>query len=171
MDKPESEFKAAAIAVLTVSDKRDASNDSSGDYLREAASEAGHEVIDHAIVKDNKYRIRAIVSSWIASDDVQVILINGGTGFSASNSTPEALQPLFDREIDGFGELFRMVSYEDIGSATLQSRALAGMANQTLIFAIPGSGNACRSAWERIIADQLDARTRPCNFISHLKKP
>ncbi|MBP2170435.1 molybdenum cofactor biosynthesis protein B [Erwinia toletana] len=171
MDKPESEFKAAAIAVLTVSDKRDATNDSSGDYLREAASEAGHEVIDHAIVKDNKYRIRAIVSSWIASDDVQVILINGGTGFSASNSTPEALQPLFDRQIDGFGELFRMVSYEDIGSATLQSRALAGMANQTLIFAIPGSGNACRSAWERIIADQLDARTRPCNFISHLKKP
>ncbi|MFS2223293.1 molybdenum cofactor biosynthesis protein B [Pantoea sp. B65] len=171
MDKPNSEFTATAIAVLTVSDHRDASNDSSGDYLREAVSEAGHSVIDHAIVQDNKYRIRAVVSSWIASDDVQVILINGGTGFSAGNSTPEALQPLFDREIEGFGELFRMVSYEDIGSATLQSRALAGMANQTLIFAVPGSGNACRSAWERIIADQLDARTRPCNFVSHLKKP
>lgn len=171
MGKTQPEFVSAAIAVLTVSDRRDASNDSSGDYLREAATDAGHQVIDHAIVKDNKYRIRAIVSSWIASSDVQVILINGGTGFNAGNSTPEALQPLFDREIEGFGELFRMVSYEDIGSATLQSRALAGMANQTLIFAVPGSGNACRSAWERIIVDQLDARTRPCNFISHLKKP
>lgn len=170
MAKANTEFVATAIAVLTVSDRRDASSDSSGDYLREAATEAGHQVIDHAIVKDNKYRIRAIVSSWIASEEIQVILINGGTGFNQGNSTPEALQPLFDRQIDGFGELFRMVSYEDIGSATLQSRAVAGMANQTLIFAIPGSGNACRSAWERIIADQIDARTRPCNFISHLKK-
>ncbi|QKJ86459.1 Molybdenum cofactor biosynthesis protein MoaB [Paramixta manurensis] len=171
MSKPSSEFIAASVAVLTVSDSRDASNDTSGDYLREAVTEAGHQVIDHAIVKDNRYRIRAIVSSWIASEDVQVVLVNGGTGFNTKNSTPEALLPLFDREVEGFGELFRMISWEDIGSANMQSRAVAGMANQTLIFAMPGSTSACRSAWERIIADQLDARTRPCNFISHLKKP
>ena len=127
-------------------------------------------MLDHAIVADNLYRIRAVVSSWIASDDIQVILINGGTGFNSKNSTPEALLPLFDREIEGFGEVFRMLSWEEIGSATLQSRAVAGMANQTLIFAMPGSTSACRTAWERIICEQLDARTRPCQFVSHLKK-
>lgn len=128
-------------------------------------------MLDHALVKDNRYRIRAVVSSWIASEDVQVVIVNGGTGFNSKNSTPEALVPLFDREIEGFGELFRMISYEEIGSANLQSRAVAGLANQTLIFAVPGSGGACQSAWERIIQDQLDARTRPCNFVSHVKKP
>ncbi len=170
MGKPASEFQALQMAVMTVSDRRDASNDTSGDYLREAAAEAGHEVVDHAIVPDNLYRIRAIVSRWIASEDVQVVIINGGTGFNLKNSTPEALLPLFDREIDGFGELFRMVSYEEIGGSTLQSRAVAGLANGTLILAVPGSTSACRTAWERIIADQLDARTAPCNFVSHLKK-
>ncbi|MFD1802887.1 molybdenum cofactor biosynthesis protein B [Mixta tenebrionis] len=170
MSKANLEFQATRIAVLTVSDRRDASDDTSGDYLREAASEAGHQVIDHAIVPDNLYRIRAVVSSWIASDDVQVILINGGTGFYSKNSTPEALLPLFDREVEGFGEVFRMLSWEEIGSAALQSRAVAGMANQTLIFAVPGSTSACRTAWERIICEQLDARTRPCQFVSHLKK-
>ncbi|MBE5250901.1 molybdenum cofactor biosynthesis protein B [Mixta mediterraneensis] len=170
MGKPTPEFQPLQLAVLTVSDSRDADNDTSGDYLREAAREAGHSVVDHAIVPDNLYRVRAIVSRWIASEDVQVVMVNGGTGFNPKNSTPEALLPLFDREIDGFGELFRMISYEDIGGSTLQSRAVAGMANQTLIFAVPGSTPACRSAWERIIADQVDARTRPCNFVSHLKK-
>ncbi|ARF49383.1 MULTISPECIES: molybdenum cofactor biosynthesis protein B [Pantoea] len=170
MGKSASTFQPLQLAMLTVSDSRDASSDTSGDYLREAAAEAGHSVIDHAIVPDNVYRIRAIVSRWIASEDVQVVIINGGTGFNAKNSTPEALLPLFDREIDGFGELFRMVSYEDIGGSTLQSRAVAGLANQTLIFAVPGSTSACTTAWERIIADQLDARTRPCNFVTHLKK-
>lgn len=170
MSKPSGDFVALNVAVMTVSDSRDATNDTSGDYLREALSEAGHQVVDRAIVADNRYRIRATVSRWIASEDVKVVIINGGTGFNSKNSTPEALLPLFDREIEGFGELFRMISYEEIGSATLQSRAVAGMANQTLIFAVPGSGNACRSAWERIIADQLDARTRPCHFVSHLKK-
>ncbi|HCN01439.1 MULTISPECIES: molybdenum cofactor biosynthesis protein B [Pantoea] len=170
MGKPASEFQPLQLATLTVSDSRDASNDTSGDYLREAAAEAGHSVIDHAIVPDNLYRIRAIVSRWIASEDVQVVIVNGGTGFNLKNSTPEALLPLFDREIEGFGELFRMISYEDIGGSTLQSRAVAGLANQTLIFAVPGSTSACTSAWERIIADQLDARTRPCNFVTHLKK-
>ncbi|KTR48818.1 molybdopterin biosynthesis protein B [Pantoea ananatis] len=170
MGKPASAFQPLQLATLTVSDSRDASNDTSGDYLREAAAEAGHSVIDHAIVPDNLYRIRAIVSRWIASEDVQVVIINGGTGFNLKNSTPEALLPLFDREIEGFGELFRMISYEDIGGSTLQSRAVAGLANQTVIFAVPGSTSACTSAWERIIADQLDARTRPCNFVTHLKK-
>ncbi|AER33433.1 MULTISPECIES: molybdenum cofactor biosynthesis protein B [Pantoea] len=170
MGKPASAFQPLQLATLTVSDSRDASNDTSGDYLREAAAEAGHSVIDHAIVPDNLYRIRAIVSRWIASEDVQVVIVNGGTGFNLKNSTPEALLPLFDREIEGFGELFRMISYEDIGGSTLQSRAVAGLANQTLIFAVPGSTSACTSAWERIIADQLDARTRPCNFVTHLKK-
>ncbi|KHE00323.1 molybdopterin biosynthesis protein B [Pantoea stewartii] len=170
MGKSASTFQPLQLAMLTVSDSRDASSDTSGDYLREAAADAGHSVIDHAIVPDNVYRIRAIVSRWIASEDVQVVIINGGTGFNAKNSTPEALLPLFDREIDGFGELFRMVSYEDIGGSTLQSRAVAGLANQTLIFAVPGSTSACTTAWERIIADQLDARTRPCNFVTHLKK-
>lgn len=170
MGKPASEFQAVQIAVMTVSDRRDASNDTSGDYLREAATEAGHEVVDHAIVPDNLYRIRATVSRWIASDDVQVVIINGGTGFNLKNSTPEALLPLFDREVEGFGEVFRMLSFEEIGTSTLQSRAVAGVANRTLIFAMPGSTKACRTAWDNIIAPQLDARTRPCNFISHLKK-
>lgn len=170
MGKATMEFQALQVAVLTVSDRRDASDDSSGDYLREAVTEAGHQVLDHAIVADNLYRIRAVVSSWIASDDIQVILINGGTGFNSKNSTPEALLPLFDREIEGFGEVFRMLSWEEIGTSTLQSRAVAGMANQTLIFAMPGSTSACRTAWERIICEQLDARTRPCQFVSHLKK-
>ncbi|KAB8313084.1 molybdenum cofactor biosynthesis protein B [Erwinia endophytica] len=171
MGKTTAEFIALNAAVLTVSDSHDVASDSSGDYLREALAEAGHRVTGHALVQDNRYRIRAVVSSWIASDDVQVVIINGGTGFNSKNSTPEALSPLFDREIAGFGELFRMISFEEIGSSTLQSRAIAGMANQTLIFAVPGSTGACRSAWEGIIKDQLDARTRPCNFVSHLKKP
>ena len=169
MGKPSGEFVALNVAVMTVSDSRDASNDTSGDYLREALAEAGHQVVDRAIVPDNRYRIRATVSRWIASDDVQVVIVNGGTGFNSKNSTPEALLPLLDREIEGFGELFRMISYEEIGSSTLQSRAVAGLANQTLIFAVPGSTNACRSAWERIIEDQLDAPTRPCTIDSHLK--
>ena len=171
MGKSTAEFVPLNAAVLTVSDSRDAASDSSGDYLREALTEAGHRVSDHAIVKDNRYRIRAVVSSWIVSPDVQVIMVNGGTGFNSKNSTPEALLPLLDREIEGFGELFRMISYEDIGSSTLQSRAVAGMANETLILAVPGSTGACQIAWERIIRDQLDARTRPCNFVSHVKKP
>lgn len=171
MGKPLAEFIPLNVAVLTVSDSRDAASDSSGDYLREAVTEAGHQVLDHALIKDDRYRIRAVISSWIASRDVQVVLINGGTGFNSKNSTPEALLPLFDREIEGFGELFRMVSYEEIGTSTIQSRAVAGVANQTVIFAVPGSTSACQSAWERIIQEQLDARTRPCNFVSHVKKP
>ena len=161
MSHASSEFIAAHIAILTVSDSRGAAEDTSGQYLQEAAQEAGHQVVDRAIVKDDIYQIRARVSAWIADDNVQAVLITGGTGFTARDNTPEALLPLFDREVEGFGELFRMVSYEEIGTATIQSRALAGLANRTVIFAMPGSTRACRTAWERIIEEQLDARHRP----------
>ncbi|BEL69599.1 MULTISPECIES: molybdenum cofactor biosynthesis protein B [Serratia] len=171
MSHASSEFIAAHIAILTVSDSRGAAEDTSGHYLQEAAQEAGHQVVDRAIVKDDIYQIRARVSAWIADDNVQAVLITGGTGFTARDNTPEALLPLFDREVEGFGELFRMVSYEEIGTATIQSRALAGLANRTVIFAMPGSTRACCTAWERIIEEQLDARHRPCNFQPHLKKP
>lgn len=171
MSHASSEFIAAHIAILTVSDSRGAAEDTSGQYLQDAAREAGHQVVDRAIVKDDIYLIRARVSAWIADDNVQAVLITGGTGFTARDNTPEALLPLFDREVEGFGELFRMVSYEEIGTATIQSRALAGLANRTVIFAMPGSTRACRTAWERIIEEQLDARHRPCNFQPHLKKP
>ncbi len=171
MSHASSEFIPAHIAILTVSDSRGAAEDTSGQYLQEAAQEAGHQVVDRAIVKDDIYQIRARVSAWIADDNVQAVLITGGTGFTARDHTPEALLPLFDREVEGFGELFRMVSYEEIGTATIQSRALAGLANRTVIFAMPGSTRACRTAWERIIEEQLDARHRPCNFQPHLKKP
>jgi molybdenum cofactor biosynthesis protein B len=170
MSHASSEFIPAHIAILTVSDSRGEAEDTSGQYLQEAALEAGHQVVDRAIVKDDKYQIRARISAWIADEQVQAVLITGGTGFTARDNTPEALLPLFDREVEGFGELFRMVSYEEIGTATVQSRALAGMANQTVIFAMPGSTRACRTAWERIIEEQLDARHRPCNFLPHLKK-
>ncbi|CAM3501360.1 molybdenum cofactor biosynthesis protein B [Rouxiella silvae] len=170
MSKASSEFQALSIAILTVSDSRTEADDSSGDHLNEAATEAGHHVVAREIIKDNLYKIRAVVSQWIADERIGAVIINGGTGFTAGDNTPEALKPLFDREIEGFGELFRMLSYEDIGTATIQSRALAGMANQTVIFAIPGSTNACTMAWEQIISSQLDARNRPCNFIPHVRK-
>lgn len=170
MSHTSSEFIPLRIAVMTVSDRRSEAEDTSGDYLQQAAQEAGHTVVARALVKDNVYQLRAQISLWIASDDVQAVLVNGGTGFTERDNTPQALLPLFDREIEGFGELFRMVSYEEIGTATIQSRALAGIANRTVIFAVPGSTRACRTAWERIIEEQLDARHRPCNFQPHVKK-
>lgn len=170
MSKVSDDFIPLQIAVLTVSALRTAQDDTSGDYLREAAQEAGHQIVASAIVKENRYQIQAQVTAWIARETVQAILINGGTGFTAGDVTPEAISPLLDRAIDGFGELFRMVSYEDIGTATLQSHAVAGLANQTVIFAAPGSTRVCRTAWERIIQEQLDARQKPCNFFPHLKK-
>ncbi|MBU4684328.1 molybdenum cofactor biosynthesis protein B [Cedecea davisae] len=170
MSQVSQEFIAARIAILTVSSRRGEEDDTSGHYLREAATEAGHQVVDKVIVKENRYAIRAEVSRWIADEQVQVVLVNGGTGFTDGDQVPEALLPLFDREVEGFGELFRMLSFEEIGTSTLQSRAVAGMANKTLIFAMPGSTKACRTAWENIIQAQLDARQRPCNFHPHLKK-
>jgi molybdenum cofactor biosynthesis protein B len=169
MSKVSAEFIPARIAVLTISSRRGEDDDTSGHYLRDAALEAGHQVVAKAMVKENRYAIRAQVSAWIADENVQVVLINGGTGFTEGDQAPEALLPLFDREVTGFGELFRMLSFEEIGTATLQSRAIAGIANRTLIFAMPGSTKACHTAWEKIIAAQLDARNRPCNFHPHLK--
>ena len=170
MSQASNTFIPARIAIMTITSHRTEDDDTSGLYLRDAAQDAGHTIVAKAIVKENRYAIRAQVSQWIASDDVQVILITGGTGLTDGDQAPEALLPLFDREIEGFGEVFRMLSYEEIGTATLQSRAIAGMANRTVIFAMPGSTKACHTAWENIIQQQLDARQRPCNFHPHLKK-
>ena len=161
------EFIPLNVAVLTVSDTRDESTDTSGRYLQEAATDAGHRVTEKAIVKDDVYQMRAIVSAWIADSDVDAVLITGGTGFTDRDSTPEALTPLFDKSVDGFGELFRAKSFEEIGTSTIQSRAIAGFANNTVIFCMPGSTGACKTGWS-IIESQLNASHRPCNFVPHL---
>jgi molybdenum cofactor biosynthesis protein B len=158
------EFQPLTLCVLTVSDSRTAANDSSGDYLVQALAEAGHRLHERAIVPDDKYRLRALVSQWIADEAVHGILVTGGTGFTGRDSTPEALLPLLDKLMPGFGEMFRALSYEDIGTSTLQSRAFAGLANGTFLFALPGSTSACRTGWEKLIQAQLDARTQPCNL-------
>ncbi|USD66115.1 molybdenum cofactor biosynthesis protein B [Vibrio sp. SCSIO 43136] len=168
MGHAESKFVPANIAVLTVSDTRTEENDTSGGYLAEQLQEAGHNLAAKAIVIDDKYKIRAIVSQWIADESIQAIMLTGGTGFTSRDSTPEALVPLFDKQVEGFGELFRQVSYEEIGTSTIQSRAIAGFANHTVIFAMPGSTGACRTAWTKIIKQQMDASHRPCNFMPHL---
>ena len=158
------DFKPLSLCVVTVSDTRTAGNDTSGDYLCDALRDAGHRLHDRAIVRDDKYAMRALVSRWIAEDGVDGIIVTGGTGFTGRDSTPEALLPLLDKEMPGFGELFRAISFDEIGTSTLQSRAFAGLANATFLFALPGSTSACRTGWEKIIASQLDARTRPCNL-------
>ncbi len=155
-------------AVLTISDTRTIDSDTSGQYLVDQLQHAGHALLDRKIVIDDIYQIRATVSSWIADPKVQVILTTGGTGFSGRDSTPEALAPLFDKCIEGFGEVFRALSLQEIGSSTVQSRALGGMANKTVIFCMPGSTGACRTAWEGILRDQLDVRHKPCNFVGVL---
>ena len=160
----EVQFMPLHIAVLTVSDSRTEQDDKSGNLLCECVGEAGHKLAGRRIVPDDRYELRAVVSQWIADENVNVGITTGGTGITGRDITPEALQPLFDRPIDGFGELFRQVSFEDIGAATIQSRACAGIANGTLIFCLPGSTGACVTAWERILLSQLDRRTRPCNF-------
>lgn len=157
------------VAVLTVSDTRTEENDTSGQYLVAALKKDEHRLIDKRIVIDDIYRIRAVLSTWIAEPSIQAVLITGGTGFSGRDSTPEAVSVLFDKSIDGFGELFRQISYGEIGTSTIQSRALAGLANDTVIFCVPGSTNACRTAWEKIIRSQLDSSYRPCNFVGVLK--
>ena len=169
--KPEPGEPAVAlnIAVLTVSDTRTRDNDTSGDFLADAVAEAGHKLADRALIADDVYRIRALLSQWIASEQVQVALVTGGTGFSARDSTPEAVRPLLDKHIDGFGEVFRSLSLREIGSSTLQSRACAGLANRTAVFCMPGSTGACRTAWQGILRDQLDSRHRPCNFVAVLQ--
>jgi molybdenum cofactor biosynthesis protein B len=164
-----SENYGVTAAVLTVSDTRTASNDTSGDYLAEALQCEGHSVLERAIVVDDVYQLRAVVSKWIADERIEVVLVTGGTGFSSRDSTPEALAPLFDKSIEGFGELFRYLSYQEIGTSTVQSRALAGIANKTLIFCVPGSTGACKTAWQGIIKEQLTSSHKPCNFVGALK--
>ena len=160
---------ALKVAVLTVSDTRTQETDTSGAFLEEALRDAGHHIADRQIVIDDVYQLRAIVSQWISEPDVEVILTTGGTGFSGRDSTPEALAPLFDKTIDGFGEVFRALSLTEIGSSTVQSRALAGLANGTVIFCMPGSTGACRTAWEGVLRDQLDSEHKPCNFVGVLR--
>lgn len=158
-------FIPLQIAVMTVSDSRTEETDKSGRALVERLTGAGHRLAQKCIVPDDVYRIRAEVSRWIADPDVQVVLTTGGTGVTGRDGTPEAVRVLLDKEIEGFGELFRMLSYEEIKTSSLQSRALAGVANGTYIFCLPGSTGACRTAWDQLIVHQLDYRTRPCNLV------
>ncbi|HWT17009.1 MAG TPA: molybdenum cofactor biosynthesis protein B [Patescibacteria group bacterium] len=159
-------FVPLNVAVLTVSDSRTRDNDSSGDYLDSALRAAGHLVAVRELARDDIYRLRALVSQWIADDGIDGVLVTGGTGFTGRDSTPEAIRPLLDKDMPGFGELFRALSVTEIGTSSLQSRAFAGIANGTFIFALPGSTSACRTAWEKILQSQLDARTRPCNLVA-----
>ncbi len=152
------------VAVLTVSDSRTEADDKSGALLKAKAEAAGHRVVAKEIVRDDVYQMRAVFSRWIADPQVQVVLTTGGTGITGRDSTPEAIAPLLDKQIEGFGELFRTLSFEEIGTSTVQSRAVAGLANGTFIFCLPGSSGACRTAWDKILEPQLDHRTRPCNF-------
>ncbi|MCP4212133.1 MAG: molybdenum cofactor biosynthesis protein B [Halieaceae bacterium] len=160
--------KSLLIAVMTVSDTRTRENDTSGDYLVQALEAEGHRAVERNIVPDDIYQIRATLSAWIALPQINAVLVTGGTGFSGRDSTPEAVRPLFDKDIDGFGEVFRALSYDEIGSSTVQSRALAGFANDTVIFCMPGSTGACKTAWQGVIREQLDSRHRPCNFVGVL---
>jgi molybdenum cofactor biosynthesis protein B len=158
------EFRALSIAVLTISDSRDESTDTSGQALIEGLQSAGHTLAEKLIVPDDIYVIRRELSRWIADNAVQVVISSGGTGLTGRDGTPEAVIPLFDRTIEGFGELFRWLSYEEVGTSTIASRAVAGVANGTFVFCLPGSTNACRTGWNKIIESQLDSRNRPCNL-------
>jgi molybdopterin adenylyltransferase len=153
------------IAVMTVSDTRTEENDKSGNKLKAMLEEDGHRLADKVIVPDDIYRIRAVVSNWIADNDIQVIITTGGTGLTGRDGTPEAVSPLLDKVIDGFGEMFRVLSYDIIGTSTLQSRTLAGVANGTFVFCLPGSTGACKDGWTKLISAQLDYRTQPCNLV------
>lgn len=159
------QFIPLNIALLTVSDTRTDATDASGRLLAQRIAENGHRVADKDIVRDDIYQIRAVVSRWIASDSVEVVLTTGGTGVTGRDGTPEAVEPLLDKTLEGFGEVFRMLSYQEIGTSTIQSRAVAGVANGTYVFCLPGSKNACATAWDKLIMSQLDYRTRPCNLV------
>jgi len=160
----ERDFIPLQLCVLTVSDSRTLAEDTSGDYLVAAMGDAGHQLAERALLPDDRYQLRALVSRWIADASIDGVLVTGGTGFTGRDSTPEALLPLLDKTMPGFGELFRALSFDEIGTSSLQSRAFAGLANGTFVFALPGSTSACRTAWDGIIRAQLDARTRPCNL-------
>jgi len=159
-------FTPLGIAVLTVSDTRGIDQDGSGQLLIQRLTSSGHRLIERRIVPDDVYQIRAAVSAWVIRDDIHTILVNGGTGFTRRDTTPEALAPLLDKVVEGYGELFRQLSYATIGTSTIQSRALGGTIDRTLVFAMPGSPKACAMAWDDILQSQLDARTRPCNFVA-----
>ena len=165
MSSSERAFQPLAIAVLTVSDSRTEATDRSGQLLVDRLSAAGHETRDKRIVGDDRYAVRAVVSDWIARPEIDAVIATGGTGLTGRDGTPEAVAPLLDKAIDGFGELFRAISFDEIGTSSLQSRATAGVANATFVFVLPGSSGACRTAWDRLIRDQLDYRTRPCNLV------
>jgi molybdenum cofactor biosynthesis protein B len=159
-----------AITLLTVSDTRTLADDRSGEALQQRLQADGHQLVERALVPDNRYRIRAEVSRWIADPAVQVVISSGGTGLTGRDGTPEAVAPLLDKTIDGFGELFRVLSFETIGTSSLQSRCLAGVANGTVIFVLPGSLDAVQTAWDRLISAQLNAATRPCNLVQLLPR-
>ncbi|MEO6113480.1 MAG: molybdenum cofactor biosynthesis protein B [Sphingomicrobium sp.] len=159
------EFVPVGVAVLTVSDTRTIESDTSGGYLASAIEQAGHRLVGRVIVPDDAGQIRAMVEQWIAHDDIDVIVSTGGTGLTGRDVTPEALMPLFDKQIDGFSAMFHRISFESIGLSTIQSRACAGVAGGKFIFCLPGSGGAVRDGWDKIIVHQLDARTRPCNLV------
>lgn len=161
----ERQFKPLNIAVMTVSDTRTEANDKSGDTLAKLLTAAGHQLAEKCIVPDDVYQLRAVLSRWIADPAIHAVMTTGGTGITGRDSTPEAVKVLLDKEIDGFGEVFRAVSYEEINTSTIQSRALAGVANATFLFCLPGSTGACRTGWGKIISHQLDYRTRPCNLV------
>lgn len=164
-EKTQREFIPLDIAVLVISDSRTEKTDKSGDLLVKRLTSAGHRLHEKQIVPDDIYRIRAVISTWCADERVNVVLATGGTGVTGRDGTPEAVSVLFDKEIEGFGEIFRMLSYQEIGTSSLQSRAVAGVANGTYIFCLPGSSGACAMGWDKIISQQLDYRTRPCNLV------
>ena len=170
MSKSAAQFTPLNIAILTVSDSRSLEQDTSGQYLVDSLVEAGHNLADRQLITDDIYQIRAVISAWIADPDVHAVITTGGTGFFIRDSMPEAVNVLFDKSIDGFGEMFRLISKDDIGMSTVQSRAIAGMANSTGIFCLPGSTGACRTGWEQILKEQFDSRTRPCNFVPHFMR-
>jgi molybdopterin adenylyltransferase len=158
------EFVALRIALLTVSDSRTLADDSSGEYLEGALREAGHVLAERALLRDDKYAIRARVAAWIADERVDGVIVTGGTGFTGRDSTPEAVEPLLDKLMPGFGETFRALSWQDIGTSTMQSRGFTGLTDAKVFFCLPGSTGACRLAWEKLLRAQLDARTKPCNL-------
>ena len=158
------------VAVLTISDTRSFETDTSGSWLQQAIKADGHHLLDRKIVIDDVYQMRAIVSNWIANSEVEVVITTGGTGFTGRDSTPEALAPIFDKHIEGFGQLFRQLSYDEIGTSTIQSRCLAGLANNTAIFCLPGSTGACKTGWNGILRQQLNSTFEPCNFVQHVGK-
>lgn len=170
MSKPDATFIPLNIAVLTVSDSRTLAEDTSGQYLVDSLTEAGHNLADRQLIIDDIYQIRAVISGWIADPKVHAVITTGGTGFFIRDSMPEAVNVLFDKSIDGFGEMFRLISKDEIGMSTVQSRAVAGMANGTGIFCLPGSTGACRTGWNSILKEQFDNRTRPCNFVAHFMR-